>query len=222
MSEAGYELNDPRPIKREAPYTFYLPADEQLAEVSPGVLVQLIFRAVPQTETYDAERMWVEVKHRDGDALSGVLDNEPVDIPGLAHGDTVAFRLHHIIDIDWEDPAAKERFSTDFNKWFARCFVDKAVLEGRARAGFVYREQPEHKDSDRYPDTGWRIRADVDELSDEEYNANPSPSYVAIGAVLNKDDSFVGLLSAPVGSAFLRGEGDDYEPTDLELDEDEG
>jgi len=221
MSDPGYELDDPRPNKREAPYTFYLPGDEQLEEVAAGVLVQLIFRAVPQTETYDAERMWVKVDHRDGDVLSGTLDNEPVDIPGLALGDSVSFRLHHIIDIVWQDPAQKERFETDFNNWFARCFVDKAVLEGRARAGFLYREEPEHKEDDRYPDTGWRIRADVDELSDEEYDQNPSPSYVAIGAVLNKDDSFVDLLSAPVGSAFLRGEGNVYEPTDLELDEDE-
>lgn len=221
MAADVYELLDPRPNQREAPYTFYLPGEEELSEIAPGQLAQLIFRAVPPTETYGAERMWVKVESREEDRLTGTLDNDPADIPGLECGANIDFNLFHIISIDWEDPAQKERFKSGFNRWFARCFVDDAVLEGRARVGFLYREPPEHEESDKYPDTGWRIRAVVDELSDEEYNEDPSPSYVAIGAVLNRDDSFVDLLSSPVGSAFLRGEGDTYTPTDLDKDDDD-
>lgn len=214
MPHPGFDLIDPRPIQRENPYTFFVPGNEELAEVAPGLLVKLIFTAVPASQKHGAERMWVLVKTRNGDHLTGTLDNEPDDIPGLKDGDPVAFQLHHIIAVQWEDPAQDARFASEFNNWFARCFVDDAVLEQRARVGFIYREPPEHDEKDEYPDTGWRIRADVYQLSDEEYENSPF-SYVAIGAVLNRDDSFVDLLGCPVGSAFLRDpDSDTYQPTE--------
>ncbi|WP_170400560.1 immunity protein Imm33 domain-containing protein [Ruegeria arenilitoris] len=210
MTEPTFRLQDPRPTQKENPYTFHIPSKEELAEVTNGTTVKLIFSAVPASEKYDAERMWVIVEHRDGTNLLGRLDNTPDDIPGLNPGDPVEFQIHHVIDVDWEDPELNARFASDFNNWFARCFVDDAVLERRARVGFIYREDPEHDEEDKYPDTGWRIRADVEQLSQEEYDDTPC-SYVAIGAVLNCDDSFVHLLSEPVGSRFLRTEGDTYE-----------
>ncbi len=208
MVKPTYKLLDPRPRKLESPYTFYLPSAEELAEVSPGVIVKLMFSAIPASEKYDAERMWVEVNERQGDQLIGTLDNDPSDIPGLTCGDAVEFELHHIIAVYWEDPNLKARFSSDFDNWFARCFVDPAVLEGRARVGFLYREDPEHEEGDKYPDTGWRIRADVMELSDAEYEAYDEivPEYVAIGSVLNRDDSILSVLGAPTGSRFVRDE----------------
>lgn len=221
MTNLGFELLDPRPRQRENPYTFFRPGDDELDEVAEGQLVKLMFRAVPPSDEYDAERMWVKVTHRDDDRLTGTLDNDPADIPGLKDGDPVAFQFHHIIGIIWDDADQKEKYKTDFDGWFARCFVDDAVLDGRARVGFIYREEPEDREGDTYPDSGWRIRADVDQLSDEEYD-DPDVSYVAIGAVLNRDDSFLGLLFAPVGSAFLREEGNAYAPTTLNDDDHDG
>ncbi|WP_170783846.1 immunity protein Imm33 domain-containing protein [Ruegeria lacuscaerulensis] len=210
MTSPSFRLHDPRPTQKENPYTFHLPSEEELAEVGIGTIVKLIFSAVPESGQYDAERMWVIVERRDGSNLLGRLDNTPEDIPALTLGDPVEFKIHHIVGIDWDDPELQMRFSNDFNKWFGRCFVDDAVLERRARVGYVYREDSEHEEEDKYPDTGWRIRADVEQLSQEEYDDTPC-SYVAIGAVLNRDDSFVHLLSEPVGSRFLRTQSDSYE-----------
>ncbi|HSF91758.1 MAG TPA: DUF2185 domain-containing protein [Paracoccaceae bacterium] len=215
MPNAAYELLDPRPIRQENPYTFFVPTEEELAEIRPGQSVKLMFRAIPPSDHYGAERMWVQVTSCDADEFIGTLDNDPTDIPGLKDGDIVQFKRHHIIGVIWDDPKHKTRFADDLDRWFARCFVDPAVLEGRARVGLLYREAPEHRETDKYPDTGWRIRADVDQLSDEEYN-DDTVSYVAIGKVLNRDDSFLHLLDSPIGSAFLRHKGDRFEPNTVE------
>jgi hypothetical protein len=56
---------------------------------------------------------------------------------------------------------------------------------------------------DEFPDSGWRLRGDYRGLSDDEIEARKM-SYVALGAVLNRDDSWIHLIEEPVGSAFLR------------------
>ena len=61
------------------------------------------------------------------------------------------------------------------------------------------------RDGDRYPDSGWRIRCDVDSRTEDEVGAL-SASYIAIGKVLNKDDSWLHLIEAPVGYHFIRDE----------------
>lgn len=204
----GYHLIDPRPLRDRAPYTFFVPGADEIAQVRPGLLVKLIFAADPPSEKHGAERMWVKVDHRDGEDLSGRLDNDPDDIPALRHGDAMEFKSHHIIAVFWEDPEEKARFTGSNERWFERCYVDAEVLEGTARVQYLYREAPEHAPDDRYPDTGWRLRADVSQLTDEQYET-PRARYVAIGAALNKDDSYVDLLDAPIGSAFFRESGKD-------------
>ena len=42
------------------------------------------------------------------------------------------------------------------------------------------------QDSDTYPDSGWRIRGAAAFSDDTDEDA--APEYVALGAVLNKDD----------------------------------
>ena len=82
--------------------------------------------------------------------------------------------------------------------------VDQEILNGTARVGYLYREEPDLAgEDDKYPDSGWRIRADVDDLTDEEYE-NPKPAYIAIGKVLNEDDSWMHLIESEIGSRFLR------------------
>ncbi|MBM7044390.1 hypothetical protein [Rhizobium lusitanum] len=43
------ELDDPRPIVVEAPYTFFLPLDEELEALKPGDFAKLIVRSIPHS-----------------------------------------------------------------------------------------------------------------------------------------------------------------------------
>ena len=65
---------------------------------------------------------------------------------------------------------------------------------------------------DKYLDSGWRIRgreSGADEMDERK------PAYVALGAVLNKDDSWLDLIDSPIGSAFMRDfETNHYESVD--------
>jgi len=56
MSEAGYDILDPRPIAAEAPYTFFLPSPSEIAAVGKRDLVKLLFDYPHQTEKWTAER----------------------------------------------------------------------------------------------------------------------------------------------------------------------
>src|SRR3546814_1942806 len=69
---------------------------------------------------------------------------------------------------------------------------------------FIYREEPDmQQDGDTYPDSGWRIRGRQGSASDADMEARKS-SYVALGAVLNRDDSWLRWIDAPVGTALMR------------------
>lgn len=200
-----YEIIDPRPIAAEAPYTFYLPSENELLAVAPGDLVKLTFRSVPESSEWDAERMWVIVTAADGSRLTGRLDNHPSDMPQFKAGDRVSFDRGHIIDIDWSEDRVTPPPPAPTQRWYwDRCFVDDQILDGRFKVEFLYREEADlPQEGDAYPDSGWRFRCDTRTLTDEEYD-NPNFSYIAIGKVLNEDDSWLHLIDAPVGSAFQR------------------
>lgn len=200
-----YAIEDPRPIAADAPYTFYLPSENERLAVSPGDLVKLMFRSVPASREWDAERIWVTVTEIDSPRLTGTLANHPLDMPQLKEGDPVTFDRGHILDIDWRadrgrpPPTAPAR-----REYWDRCFVDDQILDGRLKVEYLYRQEPDPpREGDAYPDSGWRIRCDTRGLTDAEYD-NPSFSYIALGKVLNRDDSWLHLIDTPVGSAFLR------------------
>ena len=159
--------------------------------------------------------MWVIVTEAAGLHLTGTLDNDPLDMPQLKAGDRVIFERQQIIDIVWNEdrscppPSAPERRS-----YWDRCFVDDQIVDGQLKVEYLYREEPDPpREGDKYPDSGWRFRCDTRGLTDEEYE-NPSFSYIAIGKVLNGDDSWLHLIDAPVGSAFLRNwETGEFAPT---------
>jgi hypothetical protein len=73
--KSKYLLQDPRPIRAEAPYTFFVSSAAELAAIRSGDLVKLIIQHVPQGPKYDAERMWVRVTEVSGDEMRGTLDN---------------------------------------------------------------------------------------------------------------------------------------------------
>lgn len=213
----GYEIEDPRPIAAEAPYTFYLPSETERLAVLPGDLVKLIFRSIPVSDEWDAERMWVIVTAADGARLTGTLDNDPLDMPRLRAGDRVTFTRGHIIDIDWSgDRAVPPPKAPARREYWDRCFVDDQILEGRLKVEYLYREEPDPpREGDTHPDSGWRFRCDTRGLTEQEYE-NPSFSYIAIGKVLNADDSWLHLIDAPVGSAYLRDwETGAFQPTSM-------
>lgn len=198
-----YSLDDPRPIAREAPYTFHLPSEVTLSALAPGDLVKLMFRGEPPGREWDLERMWVTIVEISPEGLVGELANRPFDMPQLKVGQRVAFQRHHVIDVQWADPENAPEPEEERQVW-DRCMVDNHVVDGDARVGYLYREEPDlAQEGDRYPDSGWRIRADLTGLDEAEVEAR-GPTYIAIGKVLNKDDSWLHLLHEPIGSAFMR------------------
>jgi hypothetical protein len=204
MNEADYYLEDPRPIAAEAPYTFFRPSAEELAAVGPDDLVKLCFQYTHETENWSAERMWVKVLRADGDCLSGALGNQPDEPTSpLSTGDAIAFERHHILAIIWDKLEAAPP-KPQYREYWERCLVDDCVLDGSEKIEYLYREEPDMaQEGDKYPDSGWRIRGPVEGVSDEDL-AGRTLSYVAMGAVLNRDDSWLAWIDAPIGTALSR------------------
>ena len=200
-----YEIEDPRPIVSEAPYTFFLPSENELLALAPGDLTKIMIRSIPESLEWDAERMWVIITVTNGDMLEGTLDNEPCDIPQLKPGAKIRFRRSDVIDLQWADNREVTPPSQpDRRQFWDRCLVDNCVLEGRSRVDYLYRDEPDMTGpDDLYPDSGWRIRGEPDAINDDEAN-DRSPEYIALGKVLNVDDSWIPLIDASVGSYFQR------------------
>lgn len=194
---SAWQLIDPRPIRQDNPYTFFVPSDAEKAAIVPGDLVKLMFRSLsPQNGT---ERMWVTFQGRDQAGAFGDLHNEPLDIPGLTAGDPIRFQDYHIISV-WE-PKVDDISHED--RMFGRCHVDPRILSGGAQIGRIERRstwrgwRPWRKV--RWPDTGWYFYAD-----DSARPKTRDMRYVAIGVVLNKDDSALPYLTAPTGTKMIR------------------
>ena len=200
----GYVLLDPRVVSAEAPYTFFLPNDTELAAISIGDQAKLIFEHIPPGEKWAVERMWVDVTSTYGEELSGILDNDPSEPnASIQAGDTIRFERFHVVDICWAD-AEKAPPATPHREYWERCLVDDLVLEGIEPIEFIYRELPSSgNDDDMHPDSGWRIRGRAGNATEDEMDSR-TISYVALGAVLNRDDSWIHLIDAPIGASYLR------------------
>ena len=199
-----YEIDDPRPIAAEAPYTYFLPSEAEIAAVDKGDLVQLTFRYFHRIEKWGAERMWVRVENADADELQGSLQSQP-DEPRapLKSGDAVIFKRHHIIDMVWANPEAAPPPPQHRSYW-ERCMVDQCVLDGEEPVEFLYRDEPEPMlEGESFPDSGWFIRGRKGNATDAEMDGR-EVAYVALGAVLNRDDSWIDWIDAPVGTELMR------------------
>ncbi|MCQ8183856.1 DUF2185 domain-containing protein [Parvularcula sp. BGMRC 0090] len=197
-------IDDPRPTQESSPYTFFLPDPRRLEQVGVGDHVKLTFLPTADDGNVPAERMWVRVTAREGSSLSGELDNIPDKLVSVSLGDPVQFSDWNVIDIQFADKERDQSFRFPRKRYFERCLVDQCVLDGSAKVHFVYREQPYMgQPSDRYPDSGWKIRGDWRGLTDEEVEARKA-CYVALGIVLNKDDSWLHLIEEGTGSRFIR------------------
>lgn len=201
---SGYRLIDPRPLALKAPYTFFLPAEEQIAALRPDDLVKLLFEHVPAGLEWGEERMWVTIERVTADGFTGRLDNKPFEPTAtLRVGDEITFRDYHILDTIWDEPR-KSPPKPERREYWERCLVDASVLDGSSPVEFIYRETPELAlVGDKFPDSGWRIRGKAGGshiISDKV----GKPQYVALGAVLNRDDSWLAFIEAPVGTRLVR------------------
>jgi hypothetical protein len=201
---SGYTLVDPRPIAAESPYTFFLPSAAEIAAVGEGDIVKLIFKYSHEFEKWQVERMWVIVEEVKGDGLRGLLDNYPEEPTSpLKVDDPIEFERRHIISIDWANPKAAPT-PPQLRAYREYCLVDQCVLDGEEPVEFLYREAPELSDQGNgKPDSGWRIRGRRGEATGEEMDTRTAVC-VALGAVLNRDDSWIDWIDAPVGTQLMR------------------
>jgi len=176
-------------------------------------LVKLGFEYEWDTEDYGGERMWVRVTGKTGLQFAGILENEPFET-GLQPGLAVSFGVENILAILWSEPAAHPQPPENPEYW-DRCLVDACVVDDGVPVEFIYREEPDlPEEGDKYPDSGWRIRGRADDPRADPLE-DRKVEYLALGAVLNRDDSFLALLNQPIGSAFMRNfETGRYEPSD--------
>lgn len=189
--QPSWRLDDAEVLAAANPYTFYRPSPAGLQRLGPGDFAKLIFAFdSDDPDAPGAERMWVRIVARTGDAFEGVLDNEPRAIRDLAHGAPIAFGSRHVIQMSVEDPVADptERFRP-------RCFVTQRVLRDGAPVVSAYREAPEEPQ-----DSGWRFTAGDE--PEGYFDDADNVAYVSLGAVLRRDDRVLGLLDTPAPCAF--------------------
>lgn len=197
----GIELDDPRPIAAEAPYTFELPHEAEIAALKPGDGVKAIFRELDGESRYGAERMWVLIERIEDGIAYGTLENDPLEMTAIEAGMTVAIPLSHVISCafskDNPRPETPER-----REYWDRCFVDTCVVEGRSHVDYLYREPPDMtQEGDKFPDSGWRLRGVDAEVAADE-GRKDAFQYIALGSVLNRDDRWVHLIDEKPGVAF--------------------
>ncbi|HEX4343031.1 MAG TPA: DUF2314 domain-containing protein [Verrucomicrobiae bacterium] len=95
----SYTLDSGVARREESPATFWIPPQEQRADLRPGDLVKLIFRITVDDEMH-VERMWVRVTEIKPEYYIGALDNDPYCTNELQSGMRVEFHSDHVIEID--------------------------------------------------------------------------------------------------------------------------
>ena len=214
-SPPDYTILDPREVAAKARFTYYLPSAVEIEAIGVGDLVKLVFEYLHDVEEWGAERMWVKITAISDTHLTGQLDNQPYEpSTSLAPDDEIQFHRFNVIDIMWDDPATAPA-KPERREYWDRCIVDGCVLDGSEPVEYLYREKPEPPPEDeKDPDSGWRIRGRFGDASDAEID-NREAHYVALGAVLNRDDSWLHLLDEPIGSSFIRDfDSGDYKAAD--------
>ena len=185
-------------IAAASKYTFYKPSRNIIATLAPGNICKLIFSFRSDDPTHPtAERMWVEIKHIGDGKFYGVLDNDPMYIKDLQAGNPVEFGPEHIIDLDVpdEEPNLPAQYIN-------RCLSTRRIIYEHHRVGYLYREEPLEATANGHKDSGWRL---MEGDEDQAYVDDPDNlEFVSLGAILNHDDSFIRVLTEPIGTAFAR------------------
>ncbi|GGF69588.1 immunity protein Imm33 domain-containing protein [Wenyingzhuangia marina] len=202
----SWKLTDSEKLAKENKYTFYKPSKEITKNLEVGNIAKLTFEfESSNSEHPGAERMWVEITEINNNKFKGNLDNHPFYIHELYAGDEITFEHKHIIDHDLE---LSEPNLVD--KYYDRCFATNKVLYENSPINYIYREEPMEVDKERgYIDTGWRFLSGNE--SDEYIEDFENISLVSIGSILSRDDSFIDLLEAEIGTSFERNENGIFE-----------
>jgi hypothetical protein len=163
-----------------------------------------MFEHVPSGVKWGIERMWATIVRLEADHLTGKLDNQPFEPTAtLRVGDEIAFNEFHVVDVRWND-TSRATAAPERREYWDRCLVDASVVDGSSPIEFIYREVPNlANERDEFPDSGWRIRGRSEDAREPRSGAG-KPQYIALGAVLNRDDSILPYIDAPVGSRLIR------------------
>jgi hypothetical protein len=202
----SWSLDNAVELQKKFPYTFYRPSDALIELLRPEqATVKLIFRFEPYNdEQPSAERMWVIINSINNDGTyTGTLDNDPYYIKDLKAGDKITFGKEHIIQYDTLDELDIEDENADqLELYLKKCFASNHIMNDGYQVGRLYKEEPYDEEH-----TGWTLMSDYE--TQEYVDDHNNLQYIAIGKVLNLDDSFIHLLNAPIGAEFCRDEATD-------------
>ena len=195
----SWKLDNAKDVQKEFPYTFYKPSEEIISKLKVGDIVKLIFSfESDEPNVPRAERMWVIIQSINSESYVGTLDNDPYHIKDIKAGDRVDFRKEHIIDFDTiEDLGIEDTNADIIESYFKKCFVSNQIMNEGFKVGRLYKEKPEDED-----DTGWVLLSNYE--SQEYMDDSSNMQFIAIGKILNIDDSFIHLLNEPIDSEFER------------------
>ncbi|EGC29302.1 hypothetical protein DICPUDRAFT_99877 [Dictyostelium purpureum] len=185
-------------------YTFSIPSRQQILNLEKGDVVKLMF-----TENQDTERMWLsieEIRKGENDQspinFTGKLDNQPYNIKSISLGSRIDFKDYHIIAIydkpnEFVHPSLAHLPARIMAMTGKLCYVSKEYFNNEDKTlGYIYRENPVSSS-----DSGWRFTSGDEPDGYMQIKRNTQP--VRITAILNRDDSFVGLLNSPINSHFV-------------------
>lgn len=189
-----WSLEDVSDRAKDARYTYYLPSKTALKLLKLGDAVKVVFLCdVENDKGWSAERMWVQITKCGLWGYEGFLDNDPYYIPDIKAGDKVKFKSKHIIQLSIDDPEPNT-----VNDYVSRCYVTNSVLKGESKVSRLYREEPTNEEENY---SGWTLYSLSD--SEEYLNNSENWNYISLGAILNKDDRFIGLLGSSYNKEFI-------------------
>jgi hypothetical protein len=145
--------------------------------------------------------MWIHVQRVEDQMIVGWLENDPIDMPAIKHGDPVRVPLTYLIDCIFHEQNTPPDVPKRRSYW-ERCMVDACIVEERSHVDYLYREAPDMgREGDQHPDSGWRIRGTDDAITEDE-RLGEKPMYLALGKVLNADYRWLHLIDREIGCAF--------------------
>lgn len=147
--------------------------------------------------------MWIRVSHATTEWVEGTLESTPFDMPLLPRGSRIKLPRTHVIDVIFDEGNVNlEPKEPPLRQYWDRCMVDQCVLDSELTVGYLYREEPNMgKPDDKFPDSGWRIRGDMRGATRKTLDCRKH-AYIALGKVLNEDDSWIHLIDEPIGARF--------------------